>query len=123
MSSEASRVRFAQWMTHMRGGNFAAAWGISDRVLVERRGRSCENLPLHQRWLWSGESIIGQRVLIRCYHVLGDTLQFIRYLPLVRQLARRGCAFTYSNKASLLTHYPMVLACRRSAQTLALWRA
>jgi hypothetical protein len=28
-------------------------------------------------------------VLIRCYHGLGDTIQFIRYAPLVRQIARR----------------------------------
>jgi hypothetical protein len=30
-----------------------------------------------------------KRVLIRCYHGLGDTIQFIRYAPLVRRIARR----------------------------------
>ncbi len=30
----------------------------------------------------------GARVLIRCLHGLGDTLQFIRYAPLIRKEAR-----------------------------------
>jgi hypothetical protein len=29
----------------------------------------------------------GRRVLVRCYHGLGDTIQFARYLPLLRQRA------------------------------------
>jgi hypothetical protein len=39
--------------------------------------------PRHQQQIWDGTPLHG-RVLIRCYHGLGDTLQFIRYAPLVR---------------------------------------
>jgi hypothetical protein len=37
--------------------------------------------------VWDGTPLEGRRVLIRCYHGLGDTLQFIRYAPLVRRVA------------------------------------
>jgi hypothetical protein len=38
--------------------------------------------------IWTGESLAGKRVLIRCYHGLGDTLQFIRYAAPLRGIAR-----------------------------------
>jgi hypothetical protein len=38
--------------------------------------------------VWDGTPLDGKRVLIRCYHGLGDTLQFIRYAQRVRQVAR-----------------------------------
>jgi hypothetical protein len=38
--------------------------------------------------VWNGSPLHGRRVLVRCYHGLGDTLQFIRYAPLVSAVAR-----------------------------------
>ncbi|HEX2092082.1 MAG TPA: hypothetical protein VHG28_06750 [Longimicrobiaceae bacterium] len=75
------------WMRHMQRGEFEAAWEISDRVLRSRAGVSCRHLPRHQQYVWDGTPLAGKRVLIRCYHGLGDTLQFIRYAPLVREVA------------------------------------
>ncbi len=34
---------------------------------------------------WSGEPLAGRRLLVQCEQGFGDTLQFIRYLPRVRQ--------------------------------------
>ena len=74
----------------MRGGDFfARAWDVSDEVLRSRAGQRCDHLPRHFQWVWNGGSLAGKRVLIRCYHGLGDTLQFIRYAPLVRRIASR----------------------------------
>jgi Glycosyltransferase family 9 (heptosyltransferase) len=42
----------------------------------------------HVQRIWNGTDLRGQRVLIRCYHGLGDTIQFIRYAPLLRERAR-----------------------------------
>ncbi|MDQ6656341.1 MAG: ADP-heptose--LPS heptosyltransferase [Verrucomicrobiota bacterium] len=75
------------WMRHMRAGEFARAWEVSDAVLRERGERSADQLPRHFQWVWNGAPLDGKRVLIRCYHGLGDTIQFIRYAPLVRQRA------------------------------------
>lgn len=72
----------------MRAGDFAAAWKISDAVLRERAGRSCHHLPRHEQWIWDGRPLAGKRVLVRCYHGLGDTVQFIRFLPALRAVAR-----------------------------------
>jgi ADP-heptose:LPS heptosyltransferase len=44
-------------------------------------------LPRHLQYVWHGRPLEGKRVLIRCYHGLGDTIQFIRYAPLVRAIA------------------------------------
>ena len=45
------------------------------------------SLPRHVQAIWDGSPLAGRRVLIRCYHGLGDTLQFIRYAPLVKAVA------------------------------------
>jgi len=42
---------------------------------------AAEHLPRHLQRIWNGAPIDGQRVLIRCYHGLGDTLQFARFVP------------------------------------------
>ena len=71
----------------MRDGDFARAWAISDAVLAARdpATRDDPRLPYHLRWVWDGRPWRGRRVLVRCYHGLGDTLQFARLLPLLRR--------------------------------------
>ena len=75
----------AAWAAHMRNGRYESAWRISDAVL--RRG-SRPDLPRHFQTLWRGQPIAGARVLIRCYRGLGDTIQFIRYVPMIKAVAR-----------------------------------
>ncbi|MBI3839167.1 MAG: glycosyltransferase family protein [Planctomycetia bacterium] len=64
----------------LAGGNFAAGWheyewGLQAQ-LVERGFRQ----PT-----WNGADLRGQRILIHAQCPLGDTLQFIRYVPLVQE--------------------------------------
>ena len=81
----------SDWDTAMRRGDFAAAWRINDTVLAGRdiRTRDDPALPYHERWVWDGTPPDGQDVLVRCYHGLGDTLQFSRYLPMLDRRAAR----------------------------------
>jgi hypothetical protein len=58
-----------EWMRAMRSGDWEAAWRQSDRV------------PSHLHW--NGTPFDARRVLVRCLHGLGDTLQFMRFVPLV----------------------------------------
>jgi len=67
------------WPHLIRSGAWAEAWAVSDAVLAERAGTPSWHLPRHQQWVWDGSPIDGRRVLVRCYHGLGDTLQFIRF--------------------------------------------
>lgn len=73
----------------MRAGAFDAAWAVSDAVLRARDPATRDDpaLPYHLRWVWDGRGFHGRRVLVRCYHGLGDTLQFCRYLPALRRQA------------------------------------
>jgi hypothetical protein len=75
------------WMWHMRAGDFVRAWEISDAVLRSRSGAPSSHLPRHEQAIWDGTPVDGRVVLVRCYHGLGDTIQFARYLPRVRQRA------------------------------------
>jgi hypothetical protein len=84
----------AAWLAHMRHGRFAAAWAIADVVQAARRGVNCAGWPRHEQFVWDGTPLRGRRVLIRCYHGLGDTVQFIRYAPFVRRLAREVIVWT-----------------------------
>jgi hypothetical protein len=75
------------WFTAMRRGDFAAAWRASDAILRAHAGVPCWHRPRHEQYVWDGTPLDGKRVLIRCYHGLGDTIQFIRYAPLVADVA------------------------------------
>ena len=75
------------WTELMRRGEFAAAWRLSDVALHERAGVPCWDWPRHLQYIWDGRSLAGRRVLVRCYHGLGDTVQFIRFLPQLKEAA------------------------------------
>jgi len=72
----------------MRTGDWEAAWRVSDRLSLRRRHeRLGHPLPRHLQSVWNGESLAGKRVLVRCYHGLGDTIQFIRFIAPLRRRA------------------------------------
>src|SRR5436305_9177104 len=78
------------WAAAMRAHDFARAWAINEDDLARR---IAENAPKHQgprhlQHIWRGEPLAGARVLVRCYHGLGDTLQFIRFAAPLRKIAR-----------------------------------
>ncbi len=77
---------YEEWSTYMRRGDFDAAWQVSDRLMLADPGASA-HLPRHLQPVWDGTTLRGRRVLIRCHRGLGDTLQFCRYIPLVRAVA------------------------------------
>ena len=76
------------WLDAMHRGDWAAAWAVQDSVLAGRDPATRDDpaRPYHERWVWNGQPLQGQ-VLVRCYHGLGDTLQFWRYLPILQAQA------------------------------------
>jgi hypothetical protein len=86
----------------MRQGHFDAAWRISDLLLNLRGGRTDHTLPRHYQSIWDGTPLAGRHVLIRCYHGLGDTIQFARYLPMVNRIARSITVWAQPQLLSLL---------------------
>jgi hypothetical protein len=79
------------WTSAMRRGDFMAAWAVSDEVLRRRidSGQRCWDWPRHLQYVWRGDPLRDKRVLVRCYHGLGDTIQFIRFAAPLRHLARQ----------------------------------
>ena len=55
---------------------------------------------------WQGEDFAGRTLLVHCEQGYGDTLQFIRYLPLVKERGGRVLLETPAPLAPLLESYP-----------------
>ncbi|MFL6215360.1 MAG: ADP-heptose--LPS heptosyltransferase [Blastocatellia bacterium] len=91
------------WMEQMRRGDFEAAWQISDAVLQSRLATPRAELPRHLQRIWDGTPLNSKRVLVRCYHGLGDTIQFIRYAPLLKAVATEVLVLAQPRLIPLLT--------------------
>lgn len=92
------------WMQHMRRGEWEQAWAISDALLPIRAREPCSHSPRHLQYVWTGAPLQGKRVLVRCYHGLGDTLQFIRYAPLLKAVAAEVIVWAQPKLLPLLRH-------------------
>src|SRR5215213_11512595 len=82
----------SSWIHAMRGVDFDRAWSFRDDLLCTRRDQS--HLPRWFQSVWDGSSVAGKRVLLRCYHGLGDTIQFIRYARLLKEVAAEVIVWT-----------------------------
>ncbi|MEW9855365.1 glycosyltransferase family 9 protein [Novosphingobium sp. M1R2S20] len=78
-----------QWVEATRRGNHEEAWRLCTEQAYRRSAKECDdpNLPYHQRWVWDLSDLEGRQVLVRCYHGLGDTIQFLRFVPELRRIA------------------------------------
>ena len=94
------------WLDAQRRGDFAAAWEISDTIRRARGGAPTWHLPRHLQTVWDGTPLLGKRVLVRCYHGLGDTIQFSRYLPLLTSVAAEVIVWVQPSLLELLRGVP-----------------
>ncbi|HEX4165152.1 MAG TPA: hypothetical protein VHZ55_06725 [Bryobacteraceae bacterium] len=85
-----------RWKCHMLGGQFSLAWQESDQIA--RRAN-----PDPHRY-WDGQPLSGKRLLIRCLHGLGDTMQFVRYARPLRAIAQHVTIEAQPKLKELLTY-------------------
>src|SRR3954452_19735632 len=84
-------MRFdSEWMAAMRELDFERAWAVNDQLFRSASVAEGDKHsgPRHFQRIWRGESLQDARVLVRCYHGLGDTMQFIRFGAPLRKIAR-----------------------------------
>ena len=82
---DSSDARWNMALLKLRQGELAAGWELYEERFTMDAQRG-EPLRLRER-RWTGrESLTGKRLLIWTERGLGDTLQFCRYAPLIRDL-------------------------------------
>ena len=85
-------------MTLLLGGDFAAGWKE-----YEWRWRTQYQRPRpFAQPLWDGGDIAGKTILLHSEQGLGDTLQFVRYAPMVAQRGARIVLEVQKSLASLM---------------------
>ncbi len=98
----------ASWDAAMQRGDWQEAWRQTDRIEIPRRHaqRFPDFVPVAGQLKWNGTPLEGRSVLIRCEHGLGDTLQFIRFVPQVVRLAREVHLLVQPHLLALLRGAP-----------------
>lgn len=96
------------WTRYMKRGDWERAWTVTDREMPRRASEPCTHWPRHLQYVWNGQPLGGKRVLVRCYHGLGDTLHFIRYMPLLKAIAREVIVWVQPALLPLLEGFPGV---------------
>lgn len=99
-----------KWVAAMRARDFARAWMIADRDLsrLKSTGPAKHEGPRHLQKIWRGEDLSGRVVLVRCYHGLGDTIQFARFLPALARVARDVIVWCQPALCALIARVPGV---------------
>ena len=84
-------------------GRFEQGWpGYEWRWKCKEFG----SLPPFQPPLWDGSSLDGRTILVHAEQGLGDTLQFIRYVPSLHQRGGRVILMCQPPLVRLLTRSP-----------------
>ena len=99
-----SATLFSAWTDALRRNDFERAWDLSDLSLRASRNSSAigRTEERHLQRIWRGDGLTDKRVLIRCYHGLGDTIQFIRFAKPLREIAREVIVWGQPALLSLL---------------------
>jgi hypothetical protein len=97
-----------RWLAAMRRGDWLEAWRQTDRIELPRREAQRRSAFVREshHLLWDGTPFAGRSVLIRCDHGLGDTLQFVRFVPEISRVAREVHLLVQPQLLALLRDAP-----------------
>ena len=72
-----AEARYGEGYARLLAGDFAGGW-----PLYEWRRRLFPQRVVHREPQWTGQDIAGKTLLIHAEQGIGDTIQFLRYVPL-----------------------------------------
>jgi tetratricopeptide (TPR) repeat protein/ADP-heptose:LPS heptosyltransferase len=92
---------------HLLNGNFAAGWAGR-----EARWKMVRNYPKFAQPMWLGqESLDGKTIVIVADEGLGDTIQFVRYVPILAERGARVILVVQDPLCPLLSNLPDISQC------------
>lgn len=93
-----AQAHLSRAMAWLQMGDFERGWAEYEWRL------QCTDyaMPDLRRPLWNGDSLAGRTILLYADHGLGDSLQFIRYAPLVKERGGRVIAACQKQIARLV---------------------
>lgn len=96
-----------QAFIYLLKGDFTAGWRAYEWRL-SRTDRHNVYPRQHDAPRWNGEPLEGKRLLVHYEQGLGDTLQFVRYMPMLKALGGTVFLETQLPLAALLNRFPGV---------------
>ncbi len=91
LQPKAARAYFAPAAVLLMNGQYKEGWPIYESRF-DMPAYKTNVKDVHER-LWDGSALAGRRLLVHVEQGFGDTLQFIRYVPLIRARAGGGKIF------------------------------
>ncbi|MGN4152068.1 tetratricopeptide repeat protein [Burkholderia gladioli] len=97
---------FYEGMAHLVGGNLRKGFELYEARWTTNRGAFSQRYD----WLprWQGTSLRGKSILLHSEQGLGDTLQFVRYVPVIAAMAGRVVLAVQPALVSLFSQFQSV---------------
>ncbi len=102
-----SEAHFHKGLALLLNGNFEEGWP----EYIWRFGKNIENNTTYNNFtkpLWDGSSLAGKRIVISSEQGAGDCIQFIRYLPLLKNLGAYIIFECYGNLLNLFDGFEAI---------------
>jgi Flp pilus assembly protein TadD len=101
-------VAFNVSMYHLRDGNYRAGWPGYEMRWEVRQFSGMRRSFASRRW--RGEELCGQSILVFTEQGFGDTMQFVRFLPLLLRRGARVVLRVQPALTTLLAHFDPQIA-------------
>ncbi|HUI65523.1 MAG TPA: tetratricopeptide repeat protein, partial [Bacteroidota bacterium] len=87
-------------------GNLAEGWAGYEWRMKVKDPRRLYTAPDPDLRMWDGSEIAGKKILVRCEQGFGDTIQFSRFLPLLKERGARVVFECHRELCGLFEGFP-----------------